>query len=654
MVRVGNYEPGSDLMLINTIYHRMDKKNGIDYDQLDIIYRDNKTGKKHIEEIKNPDYRFYMCKEGIYPEYNMLSIERDKVDEYIVPYKNLTYELCKICDEMKFYNECMRTANYKALKNINADKRLFGTDRDIHDHYRIRFQETYPSSNTTADRAYFDIETDAIKYVGDIDREGNSPVSVITLVSDSTKNVFTLILRNPNHPVDTVYPDKDYSNVPLRKLPGQMLNEIYSKNCREFENKMASLGNDGISDYIKDFIIKQGVKGQKFYKKFGLTDFKYNLLFYDNEIDLLKDFFYIANTISPDVLMAWNIAFDIQFIIERLKKKGLDPAVIICDPEFSKKVCWYFEDTLHSDFHKRGDYATISTKMVWIDQMIQFASKRAGQAQLDSYKLDVIANITCDIHKLDYSHITHDLLELPYKDFEVYILYNIMDTVAQICVENKTGDIETLFAKSYMNATRLEKSYRQTVYSQNRGEMEFSKNNNQVLGNNINHLMKKDDDGYPGALVANPKLLKPCGMKILGQPTTVYNNSDDFDIKSEYPNALRENNMSPMTMISRLIIDDDHIFVGQNRFGSHDYNNGGYFIDDMRSGNWLEFAHRWLHFPSYKELLGDIKEYFLLKYNIDLNFIRRNSKNLPISRYKTPILRVINKPIQRFLRRNDQ
>lgn len=656
-MNVGNYESGADLLLLNTIYHKADRKKGIKDDQIDLIYRDNKTGKKYVEEIKNPDYKFYMCKKDIKPSYNMLSIDRDSVDEYTVKYKNLTKELYDLCGETDFFFECLRTGNYKSLNRIHLDTRLFGTDVNINDHYRMRFNETYTCSNTKADVGFFDIETDAIKYIGEtIDKEGNSPVSLITYISNSTNSVFTFILRNPNHPSEKIYEEKDYSKVPLRKKPGQLLNKIYSDNVKKFENKISKLTKSQINNYIKNFIINEGVRGIDNYNKFNLTNLEYNLLFYDDENELISDFFYFVKKLEPDIMEAWNIGFDITYLIERCKKRNLNILDVICSDEFNKKQCFYKIDTNpnHRDLGKRGDFGVISTKTIWIDQLLQFGAKRSGQKKYDKYTLDHIGECICDIHKLSYSHITHDLLELPYLDFEIYLLYNIMDTIVQKCIEETTSDADTLIAKAQMNSIRYEKAYRQTYYTETRARQEFLKNNDLILGNNVNKIFNKPKENYPGSLVANPTLVKKRGVKIFNKHTMVYNNCDDFDIKSEYPNDMRENNMSHQTMIGRLIIDNDKIFVGQNRFESHDFNNGGYFIDDMRSGNWLEFTHRWLHFPSMVELIKDINEYIKNKYNCNLNFMPKNSNRVPLFRYKyPPIFNTKNKPpIIIFKRRN--
>ena len=83
-----------------------------------------------------------------------------------------------------------------------------------------------------------------------------------------------------------------------------------------------------------------------------------------------------------------------------------------------------------------------------------FASKRKAKiGSYKSFKLDDIGELETGVHKLDYSHITTKLAKLPRLDFKTFVLYNIMDTVVQKCIETQTQDLEYIFTKCLVNNT---------------------------------------------------------------------------------------------------------------------------------------------------------------------------------------------------------
>ena len=224
------------------------------------------------------------------------------------------------------------------------------------------------------------------------------------------------------------------------------------------------------------------------------------------------------------------MAFDIPYIIQRIKNLGGDPAEIICHPDFEHKMAEYYVDTFHqSDFEARGDFANISSYSVYMCQMIQFASRRKGQSAFSQFGLNYIGNAIAGVKKLDYSHITTNIGELPWKDYKTFVLYNIVDTIVQYVIEFVTGDIDYIAGKALMNNTRYAKAHRQTVYLFNRGCKEFAKDGF-IICNNINKYKDKPEGKFAGAMVANPnKLLDIIKTRIL---TGRYNYQDDGGPKS--------------------------------------------------------------------------------------------------------------------------
>jgi hypothetical protein len=320
------------------------------------------------------------------------------------------------------------------------------------------------------------------------------------------------------------------------------------------------------------------------------------------------------NYYKPDFAMAWNMAFDVPYIIARILQLGYYPEEIICSPEFKTKSCYYFVDDTdrmtgkRKDPEERNDRFDVSSYTVYVDQMIQFASRRKGQSKFPNYKLDTIGELVAGVNKLDYHDICSSISELSYKDYKTYVFYNIMDTIVQLSIEYKSNDTDYIFAKSLENNTPYSKIHRQTVYLTNRATKEFD-NFGYVIGNNSNKYNEKPNEKFPGAYVADPlKIDDYSKLKINGIPVNIYDNSVDFDFARLYPSVIQENNMAPNTQIGKILIANP-IHKLDNRFNRDRYNRGGQFIEDYQSGCFLEFCSRWLALASFDELLDDIAEY---------------------------------------------
>ena len=513
----------------------------------------------------------------------MLYIEEDKVNKVVVPYRDVEKAIAELTGNTEFYYENIKSGQRAQNKKLHTHPRVFNSDSNIEEHYRFRFDKEYTNETFSITKAYLDIETDIIDIKGDFPEPGEAPVNAVTLINDSNQKVYTFILRNPRNPL-----------------------------IQEFEN---TVGPDLFME-LKTFIMNQ-VGGWKNEIRFGLDKLNYQFLFYDEdaEINMIYDLFKLINTIKPDFVLAWNMGFDIPYLIERIRVLGYNPEDFICHPDFDNKVCQYIKDDIDlktggfKKIEERGDFAKISSYSVYMDQMIQFASRRKGQSVFDRFNLDYIGEVVTGVKKLDYHHITNHIAKLPYADFKTFIFYNIIDTIVQKCIEVKTGDIDYIFNKCLINNTRYSKGHRQTVYLVNRGEKEFYEEGF-IMGNNNNKSNQKPSTKFPGAFVADPRKTNDYSkMKINGMPVNLYNNLDDYDYSSLYPSIMREFNIAPHTQIGKIIIEEI-IYQNENPFNSEYYTRGGAFIEDIQSKNYLEFGHRWLGLSKYSDLYKEVIEYF--------------------------------------------
>ena len=495
------YPVGSDITIMNTYYNYPVYEDGkkISDDFIILVYKDNKTGLTHNITLTKPEYTYYLCKPGIEPDHNMLFIEKDKVDEINVPFSELEKDIAERTGKIDFYKTNIKNRNRRDNRKLHAIPKVFFSDVNIEDHYRFKFAQLYTNNINKITKSFFDIEVDSISCPDDFPTLGDYPINCISFMNESTNETFTYILRNNDNPL-----------------------------IDEFECKIKT-GKINQS-YIKNFI-KDTVGGEQQVEKYNLADMNYNLLFYDSEIELLSDFFANVHRLKPNFCEGYNSSgFDLEYIIARINKLGYDPADIMCDQSWKYKVVKNYVDSRnYNDFAERGDYTFISGDTVWMDQMIQYCSRRkAKMGSYKSFKLDDIGEFEAKVNKLDYHHITNKIAELPYLDFETFVLYNIMDVVVQKCIETQTNDLEYIFTKCVNNNTIYRKGHRQTIYLINRMANDWYKEG-YIIGNNANRWNEKPPK-FMGALVGEPRNTNDYSkLKIDGRAIWVCDNLDDYD-----------------------------------------------------------------------------------------------------------------------------
>ena len=116
----------------------------------------------------------------------------------------------------------------------------------------------------------------------------------------------------------------------------------------EFEKQVQS---GAIFPELSQFVIN-AVGGPTMAEKLKVN-FSYNFLFYDleDEILLIADLFAAINSFKPDFALAWNMGFDVPYIIARISKLGYSPEDIMCHSDFKNKIARYYVDERNkSDF----------------------------------------------------------------------------------------------------------------------------------------------------------------------------------------------------------------------------------------------------------------------------------------------------------------
>lgn len=593
---IPSYPLGSDLVILDATYHFPNKQQVESYngaktvytpDTMTIVYKDNTTGKKGIEVIEKPNYVFYMLKNNIpTPNYDMFFTDMKNLDEIKCKYRDVNKAIAEKLDQYEgttkytdLFKKNVRDGNYRANMEFQKSRRVFGSDIPINDFYRMRFAEQYKNTETPVSRAYLDIEVDVKLSPTDFPTNGNCPINAISYFEHDTKRLFTFLLNQKN------------VNPKSNEFCTTVDNHVFNEEFKGFLNE--TLGSEKVKD-------------------FKLENIQTKVLVYDDELTLLKDLFGYINYTKPDFLMVWNMSFDIPFIINRIIALGGNPKEIMCIHDINPlyENCNYIVDSDHEDFATKGDYADITSYTVYLDQLIQFASRRRGGAQYRSYSLDYIGDEMAGVQKLHYENIAANVMELPYNDYRTFVKYNMMDVLVQYCIEFKADDILYVFDKALLNCTEYKKVHRQTIYLSNRATIMFKNFGDYVLGNNLNKFKPKPTVKYEGAYVADPcKFGDKYKDKVNGIPIMRASNAIDFDFTRLYPSITQEYNMAPNTEIGYIKIPDK-IYEAENATHNEKYTRSGQFIEDMTSECDIEFAHRWFNLASFKEAYADIIEYF--------------------------------------------
>ena len=579
---LGNFN-ASNLLLLNTHYMRPTK----DYpDVCTVVYKDTSNGEKHVMEIENPLLRMYVIKDeyrddSFYPEF----IPKDQCDVWTFPYRSVLNQIYKLASpKMQAYvKACKDAKNYYSIKKLHHTPCVLGTDFPYENYFRIEWMLNYadPKVDRKITKQYLDIETDTYEIRG-MPTNGNCPINAVTVIDEESGRVYTFLLRNPKNPL-----------------------------IQQFE--------DNIEDFIK-------LCHESFDDFYGHLD--YLIYMYDEEIELIKDLFRLINTLKRDFLLVWNLSFDIPYIMDRIFVLGYNPEDIMCSPEFKYKYCYFVKDHTNFDFKTKKDKIRIASFTTYSDQMMNYAKVRKGQAELQSLKLNRVAQDELGDEKLDYSDIAN-IRTLAYVDYVRFVLYNIKDTLLQKGIENKTRDLETIFNRAYDNATDYDSVFSQTIFLKNRVFLDYYRNEGLIKGNNINikydNLGEDIDDyekdeedeedytkpkfkGFEGALVGDPLLNSYEGIDIYGKKSMfVFDYVVDLDFSSLYPSIIISHNIGQNPLIGKVILLDDWRHINQDPTNQR-FDPAKDLFEDFESEDFNNIGHKWLNLPFTEDIIKELEK----------------------------------------------
>lgn len=609
-------------MLLDIQYVKPNKRmNQLDY--LYIIWKNLDTNEKHLNIIPEPVIDIYFEKPELRTHtYNKNYERKENLYKRRVKYKDIIYEIANDMGDAgrRKLQDCFVTGNYKALQEFYIYPYVYGADYDIRAWYRYKWMEKYDNNRPKKiTKGYLDIEVDIMETVKP--DPVFCPIDLVTIIDGETKTSYTFSLIG----VECV--EKDMENMTEdEKVEENIRRQLYASRLAQQE-------------YYSNNIDELEEEAHKLFDE-SYPGFEYNFYFYRDERKMLVHLFQLINKLKLDFIEIWNMPFDIPFIINRLEVLGLNPAEVMCHPDFPIKQCWFKTDHINFQVKNKSDFFHLSSYTIFTDQMRNYAAIRKGSKELRSHKLTYIAHEEIKDEKLDYSE-EGTIRTLSYRNFLRYVLYNIKDVLLQWGIEERTNDLDTFYVTSYKNITPYESEFKQTVKLRNVQYLSFM-NQGLVPGENVNGFLynyreeKEDDDDenddkktkFEGALVGNPLLIDNFGMELFNKKSNnIFRYSIDMDMSRFYPSSIGAMNIDPSALIFKTILNSTEYDVRGGDIPFHGITDiqlvednddsfsgdvGKEFMDNFQTRNYLTVGHKWFNLPSvndvYEKLVEELGE----------------------------------------------
>lgn len=248
-------------------------------------------------------------------------------------------------------------------------------------------------------------------------------------------------------------------------------------------------------------------------------DISFQYIYFKNEYDMLYSFMKKAIHKMP-LITGWNfVGFDWQYLVNRCKRLGIDPAISSPTNKLHRKE----ELPLH---RMVVDYLDIYKK--W-DRMVSVKENNS---------LDFVGKAVLGIQKIKYEGSLQDLYE---QDFQKYIFYNAVDTFLVQLIHEKLLTMNTY--TSLINTVGVEaiKAFSPINMTETVMVREFYKRKRVIVRNKKS---KGEKEKYEGAFVFKPV---PGMYEWLGS----------FDFASLYPSIMRQWNISPESYLGNFSEDEE-------------------------------------------------------------------------------------------------
>jgi DNA polymerase elongation subunit (family B) len=301
------------------------------------------------------------------------------------------------------------------------------------------------------------------------------------------------------------------------------------------DNGITSIAlHDSVSDHYWVLILDIDAKLQK-----RLKD-KVTVLPFTTEAGLLQKYLDVYQEINPTIVTGWNTDnFDTPYLYNRI-------ANVL--GEASAKRLSPIGECFYSPYRSRYFIAGVS----YLDYLSLY--KNFTYSELDNYRLDSISQKEIGQGKIEYSGNLDDLFR---DDIDKFIEYNLVDVELVVKLERKLQFID--LARAICHAGHV--PYEDFIYSSKYLEgalLTYLKKKNLVAPNKpsdrrqrMEELRESGDEKFIGAYVKDP---------IVGKYDWIY----DLDLTSLYPSIIMTLNISPETILGKIVgWDAEQFYTGK-------------------------------------------------------------------------------------------
>lgn len=263
----------------------------------------------------------------------------------------------------------------------------------------------------------------------------------------------------------------------------------------------------------------------------------------ETEKELILSFLEYWKLDYPDIVTAWNLPFDNNYIVNRIKKLFGEDKI----HELSPVGKVYLK---HRKVKTQGREQEIDDYFICGISLIDYleAYDKFNYAPVPNLKLDTIGEIELGVSKIDYEQ--ENLAGLADENWNLFVDYNIRDVEIIKMLEAKTNYLEVCRMLGYMGLTLFEQGV-VTVPIVNGYACVNAYERDMIIPT----FPEKTEWGkYEGAYVKEP---------IPG----VYKNIVSYDLNSLYPNTMITLNTSPETKFGRVTKrKDGYVYITDVNF----------------------------------------------------------------------------------------
>ena len=402
------------------------------------FFKDIETGKSCMKVADNPMVNIYITKERF--RNHMFKKEcapKTELDEYT----------CRYCDRADTIDRILNSNGrlwygkkfFKPLRKLMSSPYVYGADIDLGVRWKYRTECLNGHRKPTGyNVGCLDIETDV---------NGTNQIILLTFMNYDGKT-YTGILRDflIGSTAGKEFEDPEKNKAERERLSAAKVEEVR----RLWYNKVEKEVVGSLNNKVKDLYAKS-------------DPLELNLKVFDEEIELIRWVFDNIHVCKPDFITIWNMDYDLPYIIDRIKFRGVDPTDIFCSQDIPSKYR-YME--YRKDPGKRGDHITdrwsvchLTDYTHYLDAMNLYARLRKASTKEPSYKLDAIASKELGAGKLEFGSNDHHTMQLRHQ--VEYTVYNIVDVLLLRLLDIKNHDVNSMMI--LLNDSLLDDYSKQSV-----------------------------------------------------------------------------------------------------------------------------------------------------------------------------------------------